>query len=225
MKMKFSFAFVVLLGCATVQAATITGVVTARGKEGADQATGSGGYESRRFKFIEKVDYSKLQDFLVFIEGPVTNAVTRQKTPARVLTQKDATFRPHVLPIQRGTTVEWPNEDEIFHNAFSMSETKPFDLGLYKDETKKITFDNAGRVDVFCSIHEGMHCIILVLENPFFAVTDSKGRYKIEGVPPGQYKLRAWHERMPPQTHEITVPGDGEVKQDFNLAITNLPKY
>jgi hypothetical protein len=131
------------------------------------------------------------------------------------------------LPIMVGTTVEWPNKDTIYHNVFSMSDAKQFDLGLYKGNptNKFIVFDKPGRVDVFCSIHENMHCIILVLENPYFASTDENGNYKISGVPLGTYKLKAWQERLPADEKEITVPTNGEVKVDFTLGIKNLPQY
>src|SRR4029079_18714624 len=122
-------------------------------------------------------------------------------------------FLPHVLPIVAGTTVEWPNNDDIFHNVFSMSEANPFDLGLYKNpDVKRVPFNKAGRVDVFCSIHANMNCVVDVLENPWFAVADAGGKYAITNVPPGTYKLKAWHERLPSQTQEITVPAEGEVK-------------
>src|SRR5262249_29144523 len=136
-------------------------------------------------------------------------------------------FRPHILPVVMGTTVEWPNNDDIFHNVFSMSEAKPFDLDLYKGNPpeKHVTFDKAGRVDVFCSIHASMHCIVLVLENPYFAPVDDQGHYRIPNVPAGKYRLKAWHERLPAETHEITVSETGEVKTDFVLGIKNLPKY
>jgi hypothetical protein len=125
-----------------------------------------------------------------------------------------------------GTSVEWPNHDEIYHNVFSFSDTKPFDLGLYKkdDPIQSVKFDKPGRVDVFCSIHSRMNCIVLVLENPYFAATDKKGKYLIQNVPPGAYKLKAWHERLPSLTKEITVAENGETKMDFTLGIINLPK-
>lgn len=89
-----------------------------------------------------------------------------------------------------------------------------FDLDLYKGNPpeKRVTFDKPGRVDVFCFIHANMHCVVLVMENPFFTVTDSRGHYSITNVPPGAYKLKAWHERMPPQIKEIQVPENGELK-------------
>jgi hypothetical protein len=107
-----------------------------------------------------------------------------------------------------------------------MSESNPFDLGLYKDpEIKSVEFKNPGRVDVFCSIHSKMSCVLLVLENPFFATTDSSGHYKIENVPAGVYQVRAWHERLPAERKEITVPENGEVHLDFVLGIKGLPQY
>ena len=231
--MKWLFPVWILFGCMThaAHAGTITGLVRAQGKEGAD-ATGTGGqYDSRKFKFAERIDYAELRDFVVYIDGPLgTNAAPPEK-PVQVLTtrkinQKGAMFSPHVLPVVMGATVEWPNQDEILHNVFSISDAKPFDLGLYKHpEVKRITFDKPGRVDAFCSIHKAMHCVILVLENPYFAVADAQGRFQIPNVPAGTYKLKAWHERLPSQTREITVAADGEVRVDFVLGITNLPKY
>jgi hypothetical protein len=140
--------------------------------------------------------------------------------------QKDAAFEPHVLPIAVGTSVKWPNEDDIYHNVFSMSETKEFDLGLYgRERTPVIVFDQVGRVDVFCGIHTSMHCIILVLPNPYFAMADARGRYVIKDVPAGTYRLKAWQERVPSQVKEVTVPADGEVTVDFVLGFSELPKY
>jgi plastocyanin len=149
-----------------------------------------------------------------------------QVLTTRKINQKGAMFSPHVLPVMVGATVEWPNQDEILHNVFSISDTKPFDLGLYKHpELKRVTFDKPGRVDAFCSIHKAMHCIILVLENPYFTVADDRGRYAIPNVAAGTYKLKAWHERLPSQTRELTVGSTGETRADFVLGITGLPKY
>jgi len=220
------------LVCLTAAAGDITGTVRAERKDGADNgSTADGAYASRKYKFAAKVDYSAMHDFVVYLEGPVgTNSApatnVMQVTTMRVA-QHDALFSPHVLPVMVGTTVEWPNNDSIFHNVFSMSDAKQFDLGLYKDSPpeKHVTFDKPGRVDVFCSIHENMHCIVLVLENPYFASTDENGRYAITNIPPGTYKLKAWHERLPADEREITVPASGEVRADFTLSIKNLPRY
>ena len=211
-------------------AGTIAGNVSAHGKTNVDDTAGDGAYASRKYKFVEKVDYAAMHDFVVYVEGPVgtNNAVsTNMATVAtRSVAQKSATFSPHVLPILVGTTVDWPNYDTIYHNVFSMSDVKQFDLDLYKGNPPgaRVTFDKPGRVDVYCSIHKDMYCIVLVLENPYFASTDENGNYTITNVPPGKYKLKAWHERLPADEREITVPANGEVKADFVLTIKNLPK-
>jgi len=212
---------------------TITGTVHAHGKEGAEAtSTGSGKYESRQFKFVERVNYDDMRDFVVYIEGAVGPKLPVPEKHAQVVTirnpsvtQKGALFTPHVLPVLVGTIVDWPNNDDILHNVFSFSEAAPFDLGLYKNPTiKSWKFDKPGKVDVFCSIHSRMSCVVLVLENPYFVTTNDKGHYSITNVPPGNYKLKAWHERLPAQVSEITVPETGELKVDFTLGITNLPK-
>jgi plastocyanin len=217
--------------CATASAGTITGNVHAEGKAGADDdSSADGAYASRKYKFAEKVDYAAMHDFVVYVEGSFgTNSVSTnvaEVATARVA-QKGAMFTPHVLPIMVGTTVEWPNNDTIYHNVFSMSDAASFDLGLYKGNPTNAcwTFGKPGRVDVFCSIHSNMHCIVLVLENPYFASTDGNGNYKIPGVPPGTYKLKAWQERLPADEKEIIVPTNGDVKVDFTLGIKNLPQY
>jgi len=215
------------LALQAVHAGSISGIVRARGKDGAGDATGGGNYESKSLKFAQRVDYDVMRDFVVYIKGPVAGAPAPVKVEQVV--QKNATFIPRVLPVMVGTVVEWPNEDNIFHNVFSKSDANRFDLDLYKkgDPAKKSPpFDKPGEVDVFCSIHARMSCIILVLENPYFAKTDGRGRYTITNVPPGHYTLVAWQERLPNDTKEIIVPETGNLSGvDFTLGIKNLPKY
>jgi len=231
------YGLVTLLLCilplVSIGAGTITGTVKAQGKEGADDPACGGKYASRQFKFAERVNYDEMRDFVVYVEGPVGTNTAAPEKPVQVVTsrptsvlQHGAKFEPHFLPIMVGTEVQWPNNDDIYHNVFSFSEAQPFDLGLYKkdDPIKSVRFTKPGRVDVFCSIHSRMNCIVLVLENPFFATTDRKGKYLIQNVPPGTYKLKAWHERLPSQSKEITVAESGELKVDFTLGIMNLPK-
>ena len=207
-------------------AGTITGHVHAEPRPEVKQDIEAGKYESRKYKFLERINYEDLTDFIVYIEGPGAGPIHPPEKPIQVVIQKDATFWPHVLPILIGTTVEWPNNDDIYHNVFSMSEAKPFDLGIYKNkQIKRVTFDKPGRVDVFCSIHTKMSCIILVLANPFFSTTDKNGNFTISNIPAGTYQVKAWHERLPPQVKTITVPESGEVPVDFVLSVSGLPKY
>jgi plastocyanin len=225
MKIVFAVLIFAFLSIAAT-AGTIRGHVRAVPRSEIKQDVESGKYESRKYKFLERINYEGMADFIVYIDDPNAKPVQPPEKPIQVVIQKDATFRPHVLPVLVGTTVEWPNNDDIYHNVFSMSEAKPFDLGIYKNkEIKRVTFDKPGRVDVFCSIHTRMSCIILVLTNPFFASTDKNGNFTIPNVPPGTYELKAWHERLPAQTKTITVPESGDVPVDFVLSISGLPKY
>lgn len=206
---------------------TITGTVQAKGPEPAAGGSAGDAYASRRYKFTERLDYGQLRDFVVYIDQAFPGATFAPPAATAVIRQKDASFVPHVLPVLVGTTVEWPNLDEIYHNVFCMAETKPFDLGLYSRDqpAKRVVFDKPGQADVFCSIHTKMHCIVLVLTNPWFATVDGKGRFTIRDVPAGTYQVRAWHERVPGQVKEIVVPAEGEVRADFMLGPGNLPKY
>jgi plastocyanin len=145
------------------------------------------------------------------------------KTPAVVpghvvLDQRDERFVPHVLAITTGTIVDFPNSDRIFHNVFSLSKTRPFDLGRYAaGRSKAVTFDRPGIVRVFCDIHSHMNAFILVFNHPFFALTDTDGRYRIDNVPPGTYNLVAWNEGVSSGPQAVVVPEGGEAELDFAL--------
>ena len=210
-----------------VFAGSIVGSVRALPPAIGGENAAAGAYESRRYRYVEKIDYDHLRDFVVYIDQPLAEPEVAPPRQASVTTtQKDANFDPHVLPVQVGTTVRWPNEDDIFHNVFSMSDPAQFDLGYYKKEkVPEVVFTRTGVVDVFCAIHTKMHCVILVVPSRFFAKADDKGRYTIGQVPAGTYKLRAWHERFPAKTVEVTVPASGEVRVDFALSLADLPKY
>jgi plastocyanin len=116
-------------------------------------------------------------------------------TPPRraVLDQRNLTFEPHVLAVRVGTTVELPNNDRVFHNVFSFHDGKRFDLGLYPVGTlKHLTFDRPGLSRIFCNIHPGMGAYVLVVDSPYFAVSDKQGRFSIPSVPAGAYTYHAW---------------------------------
>jgi len=114
---------------------------------------------------------------------------------ARVV-QKDKLFVPHVIAIQVGTEVAFPNLDPIYHSAFSTFSGQIFDLGLYPPgSSRTVAFRHAGIVRVFCNIHPTMSAVIVVLEDPWFAVTDSTGAFSIPDVPPGEYRMHVYHER------------------------------
>src|SRR6266436_4152613 len=115
--------------------------------------------------------------------------------PTKELAQKDLTFVPALLPIEVGTRVEFPNLDDTYHNIFSYSPTKRFDLGRYRAEERPIpsvVFDKPGLVTLRCDIHEHMRGLILVLSTPYFVMTDTAGRFRLDKLPPGKYMLKAW---------------------------------
>lgn len=132
---------------------------------------------------------------LVFLEGVELDAANRAPWRSSRISQKDARFEPRVLPILAGSEVEFPNDDFIYHNVFSLSEVRPFDLGAYgPGGSRTVSFPRTGLVRVYCNIHPQMLSTIIVLDNPCFGLTDRKGRFVIPGIPDGKYILRTWHE-------------------------------
>jgi len=135
-----------------------------------------------------------------------------------VLDQKNLQFHPKVLPILVGTTVDFPNRDNLFHNVFSYSRTKEFDLGRYpKDDSRSVTFDRPGVVRVYCDIHSHMNATILVLKNPYFASPNDDGAYVIPRVPAGAYTLVFWYDREIVERRKIDVKAGESAKVDFSF--------
>lgn len=129
---------------------------------------------------------------VVYLEG---NFPKSQNQPAQKMTQKDLTFYPRLLPVEVGTKVEFPNLDDTYHNIFSYSPAKRFDLGRYPPDEKPIPsvmFDRAGLVTVRCDIHEHMRALILVLETPYFTITDAQGHFRLTNLPAGRFTVKAW---------------------------------
>jgi plastocyanin len=157
------------------------------------------------------------RDAVVYIETAPQAAFEGGGATRATMSQTNETFVPHVLAVRVGTVVDFPNNDTIYHNVFSLSKPKRFDLGRYaKGQSKSVLFDEPGIVRVFCDIHSHMNAFILVFAHRFFDVTDGQGRYRIDQVPPGTYTLAAWYEGSVRQTRAVTVPPDGAaVDVDF----------
>lgn len=131
---------------------------------------------------------------VVYLEGAPPTAAGPQGTNTVRMLQQGMQFSPGLVPVRTGTRVEFPNLDGFYHNVFSYSKARRFDLGRYlKDEkAPAVTFEQAGIVKLYCEIHEHMRGTIVVLDTPHFAKTDTNGVYRITGLPAGQFKLKAW---------------------------------
>ncbi|MEM9158317.1 MAG: hypothetical protein AAGB46_04650 [Verrucomicrobiota bacterium] len=227
---RFSTLFIVAIAYLGVPfpavAGTISGKIVVTPPSGADGKNEKGEYESRRYKFLEKVEYSKFGDFIISVEDIEKPYLGEGPRPQAIISQKNGSFSPRILAVVAGTEVSWPNRDSIYHNVFSISEVEPFDLGYYKgdDEAKRIVFEKPGRIDVFCSIHAEMNCVVMVLPNPWFAKADKNGRFKIEGLPAGEYRLKAWHERLPPKYIEVAVEEEKETELSIEMGFKRIPK-
>jgi plastocyanin len=135
------------------------------------------------------------------------------------LIQKNKTFTPHVLAIETGTTVDFPNYDPIFHNAFSNFSGQLFDIGLYAPgSSRSFRFERSGTVRIFCNIHPTMSAVILVVDTPYFTVSGRAGDFEIANVTPGEYQLKVFHERA-----TETVLGELERKISVEAGTLTLP--
>lgn len=163
-----------------ILAATVLFVGDARSKTQTGSVTGS-----------ITIKQSDKKGAVVYLEDvPGTPSIPKNHAQIR---QREKQFEPPLTVVVKGTTIDFPNEDKIFHNVFSVSRPARFDLGLYKSGTaKSVEFKKAGVVDVYCNIHPDMIAKVKILENGFYTVSDGKGQFRIDGVPPGTYPVVAW---------------------------------
>jgi plastocyanin len=172
---------------------------------------------------------AEMQNVIVYMGSAGAGAALSSVAPASAthprMSQRDETFDPHVLAVLQGTTVDFPNRDDLFHNVFSLSSAKAFDLGRYpKGGSRPVTFDKPGRVEVFCHIHSDMSAIVLVLENPYFTSPDAKGHFVIDSVPPGDYAVVGWHQRIKPVQHKVHVVAGETAKVLFTIPLPAPPE-
>ena len=162
-----------------------------------------------------------LSDVVVYVEG----SKTKPKPGREVLLMKSKTFAPHVLAIGTGTTVEFPNEDPILHNVFSVS-GEGFDLGLYKrPKSGSKTFDKPGVYTIYCNIHPQMSATVVVRDNPYFAVVNRDGTFRLAGLPAGDYRILAYHERAGEGVPvAIKVAAQGEATANLSLDATSYKR-
>jgi plastocyanin len=153
---------------------------------------------------------------VVYLEGSFSKPAS---LPTKQIAQKDLAFLPALLPVQVGTKVEFPNlEKDTYHNIFSYSPAKRFDLGRYRPDEKPVPsqiFDVAGLVTLRCDIHEHMRGLILVLGTPHFATTDESGHFRLTGLPAGHYTLKAWVDSRTTREHAVDLKSGSTLHVDF----------
>ncbi len=159
----------------------------------------------------------ELSRLVIYLEGPGL----KPAPPAPgTLEQKNRHFEPEIVIVPVGSTVSFPNDDPIFHNVFSLSKTKPFDLGYYPaGESRTVKFDKPGIVQVYCHIHPDMSAAIVVLATPYWTKPAEDGKYSLSGVPPGNYDLVAWHRSAGFFRRHVTLNSGENVQQDFLIPV------
>lgn len=149
---------------------------------------------------------------VVYLENDSTaDMPPRKPEEPREIRQKGLRFYPDILPIQTGETVHFPNMDNTYHNVFSYSPSKRFDLGRYrKDESPPpVTFNSAGVINLFCEVHEHMRGFLLVLDTPLYTKTDEEGLFKLKNIPPGTYQVTLWLSPRKKKSFSLTLaPGE-----------------
>lgn len=212
--------FSLLCGC--IAAAPVTGRVELR--DSTDPAVRKG------------MDYSGVAVWLEPVLARSNGAPAQEGLRAK-MEQRNKAFVPHVLVIETGTLVDFPNFDPIFHNAFSNYNGKVFDIGLYAPGTSRaVKFGRSGIVRVFCNIHPTMSGVIVVVDTPYFAVTQKDGTFRMANVAPGEYRLHVFHERateitLKPLDRMVMVGADPvllpvmSISESGYLAVPHTNKY
>jgi plastocyanin len=152
---------------------------------------------------------------VVYLDGPFSKSTS---PPTKQIAQKDLAFLPSLLPVQVGTRVEFPNLDDTYHSIFSYSPAKRFDLGRYRPDERPIpseVFDIPGLVTLRCDIHEHMRGLILVLDTPYFVVTDAEGRFRLNRLPSGHYTLKAWIDSKTTREKPVELKSGATLHVDF----------
>ena len=173
--------------------------------------------QAKRYEIVTKAGVLSTQPPLavVYLDGvfPLPAPL-----PVKEVAQKDLTFVPAILPIQLGTKVEFPNLDDAYHNIFSYSPAKRFDLGRYRPDERPIptqVFDKPGLVILRCDIHEHMRGLILVLNTPYFVMTDTNGHFRLNGLPAGHYTLKAWIDSRTTREKPVELKSGQTLHVDF----------
>lgn len=161
-------------------------------------------------------DVPDLRRGVVYLETAPRAAFDEREPGRAVMDQRNERFVPHVLAVMVGTLVDFPNNDRTYHNVFSLSRARRFDLGRYAaGKSKAVRMDRPGVVRVFCDIHSHMNAFVLVFNHPFFDVTEDDGRYVLPSVPAGTYTVVGWYEGEPRIARSVVVPASGWAEADL----------
>jgi plastocyanin len=196
---------------------TITGRVTLTPRI-KGRALPSTAYPTRAVGAHDPTSVPEIRNVVVYLK----EAALRRPLPVTraELRQEHETFLPHVLAITRGSTVDFPNDDPIFHNVFSLSSAATFDLRRYpRGQSRSQAFPKAGIVKVYCNIHSHMSATILVMDNPYFTIPALDGSYELPNVPPGDYTLIGWHERVGERRMAVRVERGRTTTIDLSLPV------
>jgi plastocyanin len=177
----------------------------------------TGAYPSRRVTLSPQRAASEIENVVVFVRRarPEPAAPTRAE-----IRQVNEEFVPHLVTVTTGSTVEFPNDDLVFHNVFSLSSAATFDLGRYPQRTSKArAFAKPGIVKVFCHLHSHMSAIVRVFDHPYFARLDARGRFTIAGLEPGRHDVVAWHERVGEAKASLVVAAGETTDTSFSLPL------
>lgn len=159
---------------------------------------------------------------IYFSDVPASAGVAAQRAS---ITQRDEQFAPHLVAVTTGSSVAFPNQDPFFHNVFSLSRSATFDLGRYPSgATRSQIFRRPGIVKVYCHIHSHMSAVVRVFDHTWFTIPRDEGTFSIDGVPPGQYTLIAWHERIGEQRARVTIRAGQAAEVQFTLPVLEPSK-
>jgi plastocyanin len=174
-------------------------------------------YPQRTVPSPKLASTSERRHVVVYLMG----ARPQTTSPVRIaIRQRDETFTPRVVAVPVGSEVEFPNDDNIYHNVFSLSRARNFNLGRYpKGATRSVRFDRPGVVKVFCEIHSHMSATVMVFDHPWFAIPGEDGRFELLGVPAGNQEITAWHERLGDTTISVRVEAGRPTTADFVLPV------
>ena len=177
----------------------------------------SSAYPSRSVAPAQLAPPSEVENVVIYLKDAPARAVQPRRTAIR---QKGETFLPRVVAVPVGSTVDFPNDDPIYHNVFSLSRARTFNLGRFpRGESRAVRFDKPGIVKVFCDIHSHMSATVMVFNHPWFAVPAEDGRFELPAVPPGEREITAWHERLGDTTLRVKVESGRPTEADFTLPV------